>query len=100
MIAKTTIAATLDCVGGATGAGAPTEYTSPANAEPDKTHASAIANAKRFIICSPLSWVCKQFCSEDRIEYSQNFLQGAATVTNILPVQARITALTQRGLLK
>ena len=57
----------LDCVVGAGAgapavdespgavAGAPVECASPANAVPESTHASAIANAKRFIIYSPLS---------------------------------------------
>jgi hypothetical protein len=54
-IVRITVAATLlDCVVGA-GSGAPVVCTSPAKAEPERTHASAIANAKRFIVCSPLS---------------------------------------------
>ena len=43
----------LDCVVGA-GAGAPAVDESPAKTVPESTHASANANAKRFIICSPL----------------------------------------------
>ena len=49
---------------------APGLETSPARAEPERTHASAIANAKRFIIYSPLGVESYKaiFCSEhDRI---------------------------------
>jgi len=39
------------------GAGAPVDGISPASAEPESTHASAIANARRFIVWgSPLSF--------------------------------------------
>ena len=42
-------------VGISPGAGAPVECISPAKAETESTHTSAIANTKRFIVCSPLS---------------------------------------------
>ena len=43
-------------IGISPGAGAPVEWISPARAEHVSAHASAIANTKRFISASPLSF--------------------------------------------
>lgn len=47
--------APVECMSPGTGSGAPVVCESPAKTEPESTHASATASAKRFIICSPLS---------------------------------------------
>ena len=41
--------APVECASPGAGSGAPAECMSPAKAEPDRTHARATANAKRFI---------------------------------------------------
>jgi hypothetical protein len=63
------------------GDGAPGLAMSPARAEPDSTHASAIANAKRFIIYSPLRI---ESC-EDRIEHYHPRCLSKCCLSKCLP---------------